>query len=76
MKKEEVKNRFVVEIDLQRCKGCSLCVLYCPKKVLSISDKVNLLGYRYCKVVDEESCSGCGSCYLMCPEYCIKIYKK
>ncbi|MBN1115514.1 MAG: 4Fe-4S binding protein, partial [Oligoflexia bacterium] len=34
-----------VEIRVDGCKGCGLCANACPKKVLVISDKINVLGY-------------------------------
>ena len=30
-----------VVIDAERCKGCELCVKYCPKQCLSIADATN-----------------------------------
>ncbi|MBT8340278.1 MAG: ferredoxin family protein, partial [Desulfatitalea sp.] len=33
------------QIDTDRCKGCGLCVMVCPKKVLAISDQLNPRGY-------------------------------
>ncbi len=69
------KKRFIVKIDYQHCKGCELCVQFCPQKILKLTDKVNNLGYKFCTVVDEEKCNGCGVCYIMCPEYIIEIYK-
>ncbi|MBU4037944.1 MAG: 4Fe-4S binding protein, partial [Proteobacteria bacterium] len=32
-------------IDLDKCKGCGLCVDVCPKNVLEISTDVNEKGY-------------------------------
>jgi 2-oxoglutarate ferredoxin oxidoreductase subunit delta len=60
-----------VIIDEQRCKSCSLCVSVCPKKVLRISDKINLLGYHPVELFDNENCISCGFCYLICPDKAI-----
>lgn len=59
----------------ERCKGCGFCIEFCPKKIISLSDKMNNLGYRYARVKDEdiESCSGCAICALMCPEVLIEV---
>jgi 2-oxoglutarate ferredoxin oxidoreductase subunit delta len=52
----------------ERCKGCGLCVEFCPKKVLSFSEKRNLQGYKVVYFKEPERCNACGICYLMCPE--------
>ncbi len=51
----------------ERCKACGLCVANCPKKCLSFTDSLNVLGYTPVKV-DESVCVLCGSCYTMCPD--------
>lgn len=50
-----------------RCKACGLCIEYCPKRAISISDNINILGYRTNKI-DDELCIGCGICYAECPD--------
>ncbi len=64
-----------VKIDSDRCKGCTLCVLFCPGKSLQISKKFNKAGYHPAVFVEEGKCSGCGFCYLMCPDVCIEVEK-
>ena len=34
-----------IEIDQVICKGCEICIAFCPKKSLSVSDKINAAGY-------------------------------
>jgi 2-oxoglutarate ferredoxin oxidoreductase subunit delta len=48
------------------CKGCGICVAFCPKKVLSIENE---------KVVvnDIEKCIQCGMCELRCPDFAIYV---
>ena len=42
------KIRGAVTVNTERCKGCSLCVVACPKHVLSLQEKeVNNRGYHY-----------------------------
>ncbi|MBU1022649.1 4Fe-4S binding protein, partial [bacterium] len=31
--------------DEDRCKGCSLCVEFCPVNVLRLADRINAMGY-------------------------------
>ncbi len=61
-----------VTINIERCKGCGLCVSFCPKQVLALSKKTNAKGYAYAEVVNDE-CIGCTSCAVMCPDTVITI---
>jgi len=58
-----------VEISIDECKGCGLCIAACPKKVLLLekTGKLNKIGYNYCTYLGE-GCIGCGICYNACPE--------
>ncbi|MGL5328662.1 MAG: 4Fe-4S binding protein [Peptostreptococcaceae bacterium] len=50
------------------CKGCGICVEYCPKKILELKDsKINVIEY--------DKCIKCGLCELRCPDYAIYISK-
>lgn len=54
----------------ERCKGCNICVAFCPKKILAL----DTLGKIH--VTDEQSCINCGQCELRCPDYAIYVEKK
>ena len=45
-----------IEVNTERCKGCSLCIIACPQKVIALANKVNLHGYPYVEAVNEEAC--------------------
>ena len=62
-----------VEIDIDLCKGCALCVLFCPPGVLSLSDDLNAQGYRYPLL--EDGCTGCENCYHVCPDFVFRVYR-
>ncbi len=67
---------FKVIIDASRCKGCGLCVHFCPQDIIELSDELNEAGYHPAHIISEEECTGCKMCVLMCPDVCIDIYKE
>ena len=64
-----------VVIDAERCKGCLLCVEFCPKGQLGAAAQVNSKGVHPIECKDGEACTGCGICALMCPSVCIEVYR-
>ena len=70
-----MKKRFKVEFNRDKCKGCELCVTFCPKGALALDSGVNAKGYHPAGVKDQQACIGCQSCALMCPDCCITIYE-
>ncbi len=57
-------------IRTNRCKGCNVCVAFCPKKVLAL----DTLGKIY--AADEAACIQCGQCELRCPDFAIRVAPK
>ncbi len=56
------------------CKGCGLCVLACPKKIIRLSqERINVKGYHPAEVVEMEKCIGCAMCATMCPDVAITV---
>ena len=57
----------------ERCKGCEICVQFCPQDVLCISEERNQKGYRIPMVIPgkETECVNCEFCTLVCPEFAI-----
>ena len=68
-----MKRRFQVLFNRDKCKGCELCVSFCPKKILTLDAAVNAKGYHPAGITDQAECIGCASCALMCPDCCITI---
>lgn len=54
-------------IERQWCKGCRICVHFCPKKVLEMDDKDKAFAAR------PEDCICCRMCELRCPDLAIEI---
>lgn len=65
-----------VEFDEERCKGCELCVVSCPKHLIALADHLNGMGYHPATVVDQESCISCAFCARMCPDIVITVRKE
>ena len=61
-------------IDTERCKGCGLCVIVCPKNGIVISEKSNKNGYFPAERNSNE-CTGCANCAIICSEAVIEVYR-
>ena len=64
-----------IEIDRELCKGCEICISFCPKGVIFASDKLNAAGYLPAAFKDNDGCTGCTICALVCPEVAIEVYR-
>lgn len=67
----------IVTINEARCKGCGLCVEFCPKNVLALDkSKHNEKGYHPAQPANAENCIGCAICATMCPDVAITVEKE
>ena len=64
-----------VVIEEDRCKGCQLCVEFCPPKVLVMSTTLNARGFYPAVLIDEGRCASCAACAIVCPDMAITVYK-
>ena len=57
----------------ERCKGCGICIEFCPLQVLQLSQHANGKGYALpgIKTGKEGACVHCQFCSLVCPEFAI-----
>lgn len=51
------------------CKGCGVCVKYCPKKVLQVE-------HGKVKIINPKECIKCRLCEQRCPDYAIFFWRK
>ncbi len=64
-----------VTIDREKCKGCGLCVEFCPRGTLELDKKINTQGYNPAVVTDQDNCNACGFCFLVCPDMVVEVEK-
>ena len=66
-----------VIINEEQCKGCNLCTIVCPKKILELSkEKINSKGFHPSRVTDMSKCIGCAFCAMICPDVVIEVRKE
>jgi 2-oxoglutarate ferredoxin oxidoreductase subunit delta len=66
------KGKLTFEYD--KCKGCGICVAFCPVKILYLDKaSLNKNGYNIIKMTDSEKCIGCAQCATMCPDSVISV---
>ena len=66
-KKSKKEKRPQVEINRDFCKGCGICVAFCPKEVLELDD------HEKAVVKHLEKCNACTLCELRCPDMAIEV---
>lgn len=65
-----------VTFNTDLCKGCSLCVSVCPKKIIELDKAdMNSKGHYPAAITDQDKCIACAFCAMMCPECIIKVEK-
>jgi 2-oxoglutarate ferredoxin oxidoreductase subunit delta len=56
-----------IVIDRDWCKGCGICVHFCPTQVLELDSKEKSVAVR------PEDCICCMMCELRCPDLAIEV---
>ncbi|MFX1376886.1 MAG: ferredoxin family protein [Promethearchaeota archaeon] len=68
------EKKYEIIIDPEQCDGCKICLLFCPKDIIEISeDKFNTRMLHYAIAVKPEECAGCGQCERLCPTVSLYI---
>jgi 2-oxoglutarate ferredoxin oxidoreductase subunit delta len=65
MAKQKLKE---IEINRDWCKGCGICVQFCPTKVLELDEREKSIAVR------PEDCICCRMCELRCPDLAIEVF--
>ena len=65
-----------VSVNIDRCKGCGLCVQACPKKIMELCQGLmNAKGHHPAQVIEQDKCIACAFCAVMCPDVAITVEK-
>lgn len=70
MTTSEKKRTITQQIDTEWCKGCGICVHFCPKDVLELDRHGKAVAAR------PDDCISCMLCELRCPDLAIQIIKE
>lgn len=62
-----------IVINREFCKGCDLCIKFCPTDVYEHSNDLNEKGVHPPEPVRAEDCIFCYNCELYCPDFCITV---
>jgi len=63
-------------LDKNRCAGCQICSLACPKEAIKVEKRLKLNGEKTSKPlvdVDLAKCNFCGICDILCPYGAIDV---
>jgi 2-oxoglutarate ferredoxin oxidoreductase subunit delta len=68
MHSNRTEAKYRVEINQDWCKGCGICISFCPKGILTAEGLDQKI-----KVTDESLCINCTLCEVHCPDFAIEI---
>lgn len=63
-----------IEVNVERCKGCEVCIAACQFNCIAMAREVNSKGYHYAVKVNDD-CTGCMNCAIVCPDGVITVYR-
>ncbi len=65
-----------LEIHEEICKGCGLCINFCPRSLITLAEHLNSKGFHPAVLKEPEKCNACTLCAIMCPDMAIEIRKE
>jgi NAD-dependent dihydropyrimidine dehydrogenase PreA subunit len=66
MKLRYLKNVVTLELNVNKCIGCGMCVAVCPHRVFQLNNKK-------AEIIDRDACMECGACSRNCPVDAISV---
>ena len=63
---EYLKDVVTLDLDMEKCAGCGMCILVCPHAVLSLNNGTAMIRNR-------DACMECGACATNCPAEAISV---
>lgn len=63
-----------IKINSDKCKGCLLCIKFCPKGLIVPGESLNRKGARPVKFSEGTGCLGCRMCAVICPDCSIEVF--
>jgi NAD-dependent dihydropyrimidine dehydrogenase PreA subunit len=61
-----LKNVVTLQLDVQKCNGCRMCMIVCPHEVFGIKEKKAF-------IQNKDHCMECGACEKNCTEGAISV---
>lgn len=65
--------RGTVTVEVERCKGCELCIPACRPGVLSMSTALNGHGFAFPLLAP--GCTACRACFEVCPDSVFEVFR-
>ncbi len=59
------RNSIEIKVKKEWCKGCGICVYFCPKKCIELDSKHKI------EMARPNDCIKCGQCEQRCPDFAI-----
>ena len=66
-RKNSKKDKSRIEMNRGWCKGCGICIAFCPNEVLELDDEEKVI------ITNPDRCDLCGLCELRCPDIAIEL---